>query len=1505
MKKINSILSILLTLLLIVGCIPVGYMVSAESTESDVYTIFLADPSKQGIAGTDVTASSIDSNYFSTHDSVFTASSQEDGWYYHSVYSYDNVSDDDLWNRTSYFKTDKNSAADGFSWLNEHDTTLRALSDFVTVSYKVRMLQTVESGEADSNIQFYFGTANEWTLDNAYATQFDKVDITDFNVWNEFSCTPSSWGNFYSGFFGFKAEAYPNFVGTLSIDIKDIKFTIKGSDREAINNALAENGSSWTFDTLIERFTEDVSIFKADPALLGDIGTDVTATGAESGYISSYDNVYTATEEAGDFFRAVSIYDNQAEVWNRTSYFKSGYNSGTLQWLGDDTTLGALGGFIDVTFKARVNVSGADGVNVYLHTGTAQEWTEHRGYATEFGYYEISKLSEWVEYTATPSSWSNFYSGYIYFKCDIEPNFIGTATIDLKDITFTLNSGDKYAINAALAAAGSDWTYDRLVESYSNSIIKDYVLYKANPLMSGEIGAEATTAIADEESRNPVYTASEGEEAFFTYIDDYATSGQSQWNRRHYFNLGYTTSNKGYEWMGDDTVLEKLAGYITVSAKVRVTANATNGNTPAEFPIYFGLTNGDLGKEEAQNSTILSQVLTQTGVWTEIKNIPVSRLTNFYSGHGVVRCECELFDGTLTVDIKDIVLTISDKDKNSIDVALTSVGSEWTFDKLTAEKPQDDDDTTEEIEPDRYLTIWEADPTLYEDEAQVDLKVANPQAYVFAAGYKSYGYADISQEENGFYYNLNIDATEGTNGGKNTGSIIIGNVNNSSIGYGWLGNEDVLNAIAPYMHTTFEYRISSDSAVLPSDTKIVLNAANEYNANVYKLTEQALNVAESGWITVEPTASDQNKVLSGHTWYNGYLCYNIYSDIGGIADNTIIDLRNIKVVINAKDRDKINAALYNTGSGLSFDDLVCFDPSADLTDIVWYANADRANALENTSIKTDEGSYYSFDINTDSQVIVESGFDSTTENFGWLASEEYLDKMAAYFYVSFDYRAGNVSQDAVMNVSADTSGNTPFASVSLKDADKWCTYEGKISAEAFDGNWSNGDVKLTVSGLSESINIDIRDIKIGFKYIDYDNINMLVPKTSDFVNITNFLKERTYGYYDIGEEKYVDVYACMLESAEGMACDVNSDNAVNVRDLVRTKKYIAGITYLPEYISKRVDTDSSFTVDAADLVSIRRTLLTSKTKKVYNDDIIVNLDVEHPGVAGMDATYTIVATDRESGLNIDSLYEVSTNNNEVTVDGLNITVPYKVRMSDEELTVTVTYLGKSGRYTFDFQKFSTETTFKDDFDTLNSDVWTSAESEVAPFISDGALALTATTDAKIPSVASGAGFKQAYGSFSARLKTPAEGLVNSAFWLRTNGNDYIKNVRNPQWSGGEIDIVEYYSTWKDRFAASVHWNGWSAMHRYHTNDQLQGTDLAGKWHIYSAVWTPDAIYFYLDGNLAHIYEGVGVSENCGDMELVFSLGNPCKDDSWGGAFDASKLPATMYVDWVEAYALAE
>ena len=95
-----------LCLALIIGCIPIGGLALAEASDEIYYTIFLADPSNQGAAETDVTAVSYENSYFSTHASVYTANNAQDGWYYHSVYNYDNVESE--WNRTSYFATDKN-----------------------------------------------------------------------------------------------------------------------------------------------------------------------------------------------------------------------------------------------------------------------------------------------------------------------------------------------------------------------------------------------------------------------------------------------------------------------------------------------------------------------------------------------------------------------------------------------------------------------------------------------------------------------------------------------------------------------------------------------------------------------------------------------------------------------------------------------------------------------------------------------------------------------------------------------------------------------------------------------------------------------------------------------------------------------------------------------------------------------------------------------------------------------------------------------------------------------------------------------------------------------------------------------------------------------------------------------------------------------------------------------------------------------------------------------------
>ena len=56
MKKFKVLLSVLLSIMMLIGCMPLAGLVSAEETEDKVYTIFMADPAKMGAAGTNVNA---------------------------------------------------------------------------------------------------------------------------------------------------------------------------------------------------------------------------------------------------------------------------------------------------------------------------------------------------------------------------------------------------------------------------------------------------------------------------------------------------------------------------------------------------------------------------------------------------------------------------------------------------------------------------------------------------------------------------------------------------------------------------------------------------------------------------------------------------------------------------------------------------------------------------------------------------------------------------------------------------------------------------------------------------------------------------------------------------------------------------------------------------------------------------------------------------------------------------------------------------------------------------------------------------------------------------------------------------------------------------------------------------------------------------------------------------------------------------------------------------------
>ena len=368
-------------------------------------------------------------------------------------------------------------------------------------------------------------------------------------------------------------------------------------------------------------------------------------------------------------------------------------------------------------------------------------------------------------------------------------------------------------------------------------------------------------------------------------------------------------------------------------------------------------------------------------------------------------------------------------------------------------------------------------------------------------------------------------------------------------------------------------------------------------------------------------------------------------------------------------------------------------------------------------------------------------------------------------------------------------------------------------------------------------------------------------------------------------------------------------SAVDIRDLVRMKKIIAEIKWVPTVIRQRLDIDGDMKISATELAEGRNVILSSKTQPYINDPIKVSLIKEHPGVPDMVAYYDLHVVDRDGNLISLSDVNVEVNNPEVSVNGFNLTVPYSVRSSKDTLTVTVTSKTDNsvyGRYDFNFIKFTEAPTLKEDFDTLNTELWSVYANAGNAEIINGKLVYTSDIGETVGFTTKNT-FEQAYGSFSACIKMPQKALVNGAFWLFSNsGKTYRRNPLNPSQSGGEIDIVEYFPTWSNgnRWSSTVHWYGSSSTHRYSGDDSLNaGIDLGNDFHIYSAVWTEDAIYSYLDGILYRIYDGEGLSDHSDGMQIILSMHGNSDDNSWGGEFKAEDFPDTMTTDWILVYGL--
>lgn len=333
----------------------------------------------------------------------------------------------------------------------------------------------------------------------------------------------------------------------------------------------------------------------------------------------------------------------------------------------------------------------------------------------------------------------------------------------------------------------------------------------------------------------------------------------------------------------------------------------------------------------------------------------------------------------------------------------------------------------------------------------------------------------------------------------------------------------------------------------------------------------------------------------------------------------------------------------------------------------------------------------------------------------------------------------------------------------------------------------------------------------------------------------------------------------------------------------------------------------------------------------------------HPGVADMDAVYEFFC--EYGGRVIENcgnpLFYLYTDDSDIKINGNEVIVPYFVRQEGREVTVHAElndYVDKSrdgyDSYTLKFNTaFGNEPSFFDDFEAFDHNKWSGGEegweyrSYKGGFVDNGDMVLRMTVDEPRHVVTTAKSFQQTYGCFSAHMKFPgyknSPCACNCAFWLCSNvlTPEKIMFNRNPESDAsfgkdhaGEIDIIEYSPAFGDFGTATFHYHGWGSYHIQRGKGEIPMHSIREGYHTVSLVWEPDALYWYYDGRLTHVYKGDGIigagKERGGDMVVLLqacmhmNLKKEDKGDkSWVGRTLMQDFPMEFRTDWVKVHAL--
>jgi len=149
-----------------------------------------------------------------------------------------------------------------------------------------------------------------------------------------------------------------------------------------------------------------------------------------------------------------------------------------------------------------------------------------------------------------------------------------------------------------------------------------------------------------------------------------------------------------------------------------------------------------------------------------------------------------------------------------------------------------------------------------------------------------------------------------------------------------------------------------------------------------------------------------------------------------------------------------------------------------------------------------------------------------------------------------------------------------------------------------------------------------------------------------------------------------------------------------------------------------------------------------------------------------------------------------------------------------------------------------------------------------------------------------------YGRVDIRAKMPSKGGTWPALWMLGS------NYQSIDWPAcGEADILEHTGNNLNRVQATVHYpqrhagNGDTAI----TNDY---SDVTTNFHVYSVVWTPQALTFYVDDKPYHV---VGNSCALPFNWNFYIILNIAMGGDMGGEIASDFNFDTMEVDYVRVY----